>query len=108
VAKLVDGVIAAHSTNQKLHRVLLDEVPLAARSSYTAFEAEYLRRYQVLMEAFSKRADRLDNSMPAHVLAGAVEGAVHAAARYGKLGSAELKVELNRLVCAYLREHRHR
>lgn len=105
VAKLVDGVIAVHSTNQKLHRVLLDEVPLAARSSYAAFEAEYLRRYQALIGAFSKR-EGLDSDMPAHVLAGAVEGVVHAAARYGKLGSVELKVELNCLVCAYLRAHR--
>jgi AcrR family transcriptional regulator len=106
VAKLVDGVIAAHSTHQKLHRVLLDEVPLARRSSYEAFEAEYLRRYQVLIDASSKRASHADGSMAAQVLAGAVEGAVHAAARYGRLDSPELKFELNDLICAYLGEQR--
>jgi AcrR family transcriptional regulator len=34
VERFVDGVIAAHSVDQALHRVLVDEVPLAARSSY--------------------------------------------------------------------------
>jgi AcrR family transcriptional regulator len=99
VAKLIDGVIAAHATHQKLHRVLLDEVPLARRSSYEAFEAEYLRRYQVLIDASSRQSD---SSMAAQVLAGAVEGAVHTAARYGSLDSPALKVELNGLICGYL------
>lgn len=104
VATLVDGVVAAHSINPKLHRVLLDEVPLAARSNYKAFEAEYLRRYQALIDGFSKRGDVLDDAMAAHVLAGAVEGAVHGAARYNKLESREFKLELTRLLCGYLRE----
>jgi len=104
VAKLVDGVIAAHSTHPKLHRVLLDEVPLAARSSNETFEAEYLRRYQTLIEGRSKQAPPSGGGMPALVLAAAVEGAVHTAARHGKLDSPELKAELNCLVCAYLRE----
>lgn len=108
VAALVDGVIAAHSTNPKLHRALLDEVPLAARSSFKAFEAEYARRYQSLIEACSKQTGHADNTMPALVLAAAVEGVVHAAARHGKLDAPELKVELNHLVCAYLRNHLRR
>ncbi|WP_233171801.1 TetR/AcrR family transcriptional regulator [Dyella sp. ASV21] len=103
VAALVDGVIATHSINPKLHRVLLDEVPLAARSTYKVFEAEYLRRYLALIEAISPRQRASDDGLSAHVLAGAVEGVVHAAARYGTLDSAELKVELNHLLCAYLR-----
>jgi AcrR family transcriptional regulator len=108
VAKLVDGVIAAHSTSPSLHRVLLDEVPLVKRSSHEAFESEYLRRYQALIEHGPKQLDHSDKSMPALVLAAAVEGAVHMAARHGKLGSPELKVELNDLVYAYLRKHRRR
>ena len=103
VANLVDGVIAAHSASQNLHRVLLEEVPLAARSNYQAFETEYLRRYQALIESGSNQADQLDDGAAAQVLSGAVEGAVHAAARHGNLNSTELKIELNGLVCAYLR-----
>lgn len=108
VAKLVEGVIAIHSTNPKLHRVLLDEVPLAARSSFETFEAEYLRRYQALIEDCSKQADSSGGDIAALVLAAAVEGVVHTAARHGKLDSPELKVELNGLVCAYLRERLRR
>ena len=108
VAKLVDGVIAAHSVSPKLHRVLLDEVPLVARSSQEIFEAEYLRRYQTLIDDSSKRTIQSDGSMPALVLAAAVEGAVHAAARHGKLDLPDLKTELNAMLCAYLREYLRR
>lgn len=41
VARLIDGVVAAHSIDHVLHRVLLDEVPLAARSEHDPFEIEY-------------------------------------------------------------------
>jgi len=102
VANLIDGVITAHSNNQMLHRVLLTEVPLAGRANFQAFEAEYLRRYQALIDACSNRRNDAHDSMAAHILSAAVEGAVHAAARHGKIDSPELKAELNCLVCAYL------
>jgi AcrR family transcriptional regulator len=107
VARLVEGVVAAHSS-PRLHRALLDEVPLSARSNFKTFEAEYARRYEALIEACSPPASHADSTMPALVLAAAVEGVVHAAARHGKLDDPELKVELNHLVCAYLRNHLRR
>jgi AcrR family transcriptional regulator len=104
VTRLIDGVIAAHSVNHALHRVLLDEVPLAARSNYDAFEKEYQRRYRAVIAASSAKRNRVRDDMAGRVLAAAVEGVVHAAARHGELGSPALKVELGNLVRAYLRD----
>jgi AcrR family transcriptional regulator len=105
VARLIDGVIAAHSVDHALHRVLLDEVPLAGRSNYDAFEKEYQRRYRaVVVASSSKRSNRVRDDLAGRVLAAAVEGVVHAAARQGELGSSALKAELGNLVCAYLRD----
>lgn len=103
VVCLIDGVIAVHSINHALHRVLLDEVPLAARSNYADFEREYQRRYRVVIESSSKTRDPARDDVAGRVLAAAVEGVVHAAARNGELDSPVLKVELVALVCAYLR-----
>jgi len=103
VARLIDGVIAAHSVNQALHRIFLDEVPLAPRASYQEFETEYQRHYQAVIAASSGKRKEARDGMAARVLAGAVEGVVHSAARRGELGSPALKTELNDLVCAYLR-----
>lgn len=104
VACLIDGVIAAHSVDQTLHRVLLDEVPLASREHFDAFEQEYQRRYQAVIVASSGKRRRVHDEVAARVLAGAVEGVVHAAARRGELESSALKAELSNLVCAYLRD----
>jgi hypothetical protein len=98
VAPLIDGGIAAHSVNQSLHRVLLDEVPLVARSNLDAFEVEYQRRYQALVAASSRRRSRGHDDTAAL----AVEGVVHASAWRGELGSAVLRAELGKLVCTYL------
>ncbi|MEI9414054.1 TetR/AcrR family transcriptional regulator [Mesorhizobium sp. Cs1321R2N1] len=103
VAKLIDGVVAAHSVDQQLHRVLLDEVPLAARSTQDQFEAEYLRRYQAVIASASGKPDPERDDIAGRVLSGAVEGVVHAAARHGELGSPALRAELIDLVCGYLR-----
>jgi AcrR family transcriptional regulator len=104
VAQVIDGVIAIHSGNQRLHRVLLDEVPLAARTRDDAFEVEYLRRYRALILSDAQRPADPRDAIAAQVLAAAVEGTVHAAASRGKLGVPEVRRELNGLVCAYLRE----
>jgi AcrR family transcriptional regulator len=104
VARLIDGVIAAHSVDHALHRVLLDEVPLAGRSHDDAFEKEYQRRYRAVIVASSSKRNRARDDVAGRVLAAAVEGVVHAAARHGELGSSALKAELGNLVHAYLRE----
>lgn len=101
VAKLIDGVVAAHNVDQRLHRVLLDEVPLAGRSD--AFEMEYQRRYQSIIPPASGEAGPKRDDVAGRVLSAAVEGVVHAAARYGELESPALRAELIELVCGYLR-----
>ncbi|SEU06375.1 TetR/AcrR family transcriptional regulator [Variovorax sp. OV084] len=103
VERFVDGVIAAHSVDEALHRVLLDEVPLVARSSYAEFEAEYQRRYRALIAASASGAAG-DDETAARVLSSAVEGVVHAAAHRGDLGLPALRSELVRLILAYLRD----
>ncbi|MDN6884889.1 TetR/AcrR family transcriptional regulator [Variovorax sp. CAN2819] len=102
VERFVDGVIAAHSVDQALHRVLVDEVPLAARSTYPEFEAEYQRRYLALVAESGGPGDGADAGIAARMLSSAVEGAVHAAARRGDLEAAAMRTELVRLVLAYL------
>ncbi|RUL75978.1 TetR/AcrR family transcriptional regulator [Dyella choica] len=100
VDQLIDGVVAAHSINQKLHRILLDEVPLAARSFDTDFEREYLHRYEILTRVALDDGAR--NLMAARILADAVEGIVHAAASREELGSSAVRIEVKRMVSAYL------
>jgi AcrR family transcriptional regulator len=104
VAQVIDGVIAIHSSDQRLHRVLLEDVPLAARGSDQAFEAEYLRRYQALLPGDAGQPANPGNLVAARMLAAAVEGTVHAAASRGELAQPEVRRELNGMVCAYLRE----
>lgn len=107
VERFVDGVIAAHSVDQALHRVLVDEVPLAARSSYPEFEAEYQRRYRALVARDDDIGSSNEDDTAARMLSSAVEGVVHAAARRGELGLPALRRELVRLVLAYLRDRQH-
>lgn len=113
VAYFVDGVIAAHALDQALHRVLVDEVPLAARSSYPEFEAHYQRRYLALVTESGATADdgggrkekdqeEGEDETAARMLSAAVEGVVHAAARRGDLALPGVRTELVRLVLAYL------
>lgn len=94
VERLIDGVVAAHAVDQALHRVLLDEVPLAPRSSQERFEAEYLQRYRVLIAASARGHGDERDAIAARVLSAAVEGVVHAAARRGELTAPALRAEL--------------
>ena len=104
-ARFADGVIAAHSVDEALHRVLLDEVPLVARSSYAEFEAQYQRRYRALIAASAGANGAAgDDETAARVLSSAVEGVVHAAAHRGDLRLPALRSELVRLILAYLRD----
>ena len=103
---VVDVVIAVHTADQPLHRVLLEDVPLASRASLRKFEAEYQLRYRMLIAASPGERDEERDAMAARVLAGAVEGVVHAAAGRGELAAPALRSELMALVCAYLRRRR--
>ena len=104
VARLVEGVIAAHSVDPALHRILLGEVPLVDRSVHEAFEVAYRQRYLGVIQASPGARDEARDAMAAAVLAAAVEGVVHAAARTGTLASPLLPRELEHLVQGYLRE----
>lgn len=95
----------AHSVNPALHRVLLEEAPssTALQSAHDAFEAEYLRRYQVLVTAAGGRSDQASDQAAAQGLSAAVAGAIHDAARRGTLARPLLKREIIALAGAYLR-----
>ncbi|MBK0097346.1 TetR/AcrR family transcriptional regulator [Erwinia sp. S63] len=101
VERLIEGIIAAHLINPSLHRVLLDEVPLSERSAHQEFEQQYAEFYrQFVVTTLSRDSARA--TVVAVVLASAVEGVVHDAARRDQLGSDDIKLELQRLIMAYL------
>jgi AcrR family transcriptional regulator len=102
VEALVDGMIAVHGRYPAAHRVLLEESPRGAdmRGAHDRFEVECRKGYEALFKANARAAT--DVRIGAQVLAGAVAGAVHEAARQGTLGSPVLKKELIALVHAYL------
>ncbi|PRC94298.1 TetR/AcrR family transcriptional regulator [Solimicrobium silvestre] len=104
VTRLIDGVIAVHSVNQALHRILLEEVPFAGQWNYEEFKSEYQGRYRDLITASSGKHSSARDDVAGRVLAAAVEGVVHAAARHGELDSPALKAELGQMVRAYLRD----
>jgi AcrR family transcriptional regulator len=101
IAALVDGMIAVHSRYPAAHRVLLEESPRAAdsRGVHGAFEAECERAYRAIVE--TNIQGRNDPPICAQVLAGAVAGAVHEAARRGTLSLPGLRQEVLHLVTSY-------
>jgi AcrR family transcriptional regulator len=105
VEELVDGMIAVHSIQPDLHRVLLDEAPRydGSRSMQGAFESEYMNRYRAVVAAFRNGEDTEAIDVRAEVLSSAVEGVIHNAARRGRLASPELRRELIQMVGSYLR-----
>jgi AcrR family transcriptional regulator len=104
VETLVHGMITIHSVNPALHSVLLEEAPSSAalQSAHDAFEAEYLRRYLVLVTPAGGRRHQASDQAAAQVLSAAVAGAIHDAARRGTLATPALKQEIVTLVSAYL------
>ncbi|WP_370576147.1 TetR/AcrR family transcriptional regulator [Serratia sp. PAMC26656] len=100
VERMIDGIIAAHLINPRLHRVLLDEVPLSGRDAHHDFERRYAEYYATFTANHlgSERAQ-----VASQVLASAIEGVVHDASRRGQLTSSDLKRELILLVTCYLK-----
>lgn len=100
VEALIDGMIAIHTVDPALHRVLLElPDPNGSEADHEVFQMEYLRRYEVVAAALGGRRD----PVVAQVLSSAVEGVIHNAARRGVLQSREVRRELIRLVRGYLR-----
>jgi len=102
---LVQGMIDAHNVNPELHRVLLDEAPGhdGSRLAHDAFLAEYHSHYRSFVAVHRNGHGGPANDVLAQLLSGAVEGVIHSAARKRALGSPELKQELIRMICSYLR-----
>jgi AcrR family transcriptional regulator len=107
IAALVDGMIAVHSRHPSAHRVLLEESPRGedSRSAHDHFGRECKKAYENLFAA-NARAIGDDVCVGAQVLAGALAGAVHEAARQGQLASPILRRELMTLVDAFLKAPR--
>jgi len=101
VEELVDGVIAIHSINPGLHRVLLDEVPTSEifRDPGSAFEKAYLGYYRAA--ALKYCADK--DGTAGVIISDAIDGVVHNAARRGTLQTAAVRNELVRMITSYLR-----
>lgn len=109
VDRLVDGVLAVHAVDQRLHRVMLEEVPFAPRARHAAFEAAfeqaYRRRYEALVRAAGCRDDAALETA-ALVLSGAMEGLVHGAARRGAVTCPGVRREAKLFATAYLEARR--
>ncbi|MFT4068058.1 TetR/AcrR family transcriptional regulator [Paraburkholderia sp.] len=103
IATLVDGMIAVHSRHPAAHRVLLEESPRGedSRGAHDLFGRECKKAYEVLFAANAPGAAD-DVCVGAQVLAGALAGAVHEAARQGQLSAPGLRRELIILVDAFL------
>lgn len=106
IEALVDGMIAVHSRYPAAHRVLLEESPRGedARGMHDRFQMACGSAYEAIFKANLRGAT--DIGIGAQVLAGALAGAVHEAARAGTLGSAVLRREIVNLVESYLSKQR--
>lgn len=113
IEAFVDGIIAAHSRYPAAHQVLLEEAPHSVEEQHVddEFGAWYEKGCRALVQsagdARAADADRL--SIATRMLASAVAGAVHDAARQGTLHSPILRQELIALVeCLCEGPHRAR
>jgi AcrR family transcriptional regulator len=108
IATLADGMIAVHLRFPAAHRVLLEEAPRGATSDAThhRFEVEYRRGWEALFAANARRHSAAGVAIAAQVLAAAVAGVVHDAARLGMLASPALRRELIALIESCLSRRR--
>ena len=103
-AALVRNIVAAHSINPGLHRVLLDEAPSSERyrDPDSDFEIEYLANYARAVAAYRKRPRDARDDLSARVLSDAIDGVIHNAARRGAIADRAMQAELIRMVGLYL------
>ena len=103
IAALVDGMIAVHNRHPAAHRVLLEESPRGdeSRGAHDIFGLECKKAYEDLFTA-NVPGTVDDVRVGSQVLAGALAGAVHEAARQGQLSAPGLRRELITLVDAFL------
>ena len=105
---LVDGLVAVHAGKPGLHRALLELVPAHSGAAQAAdgFEQAYADAYVEVVKALRGRQSATRAQAMALVLSGAVEGAIHAAARAGLVASPAFRRQLVELVMAYLARER--
>lgn len=105
---LIDGLIAVHSRLPDLHRVLLELAPPHGGSAADAggFRARYLDAYEMLVDSVGRPCKPARRRLIASVLAGAVEGAIHAGARAGTAATPGFRKELIRLTLGFLTQSR--
>ncbi|WP_052007286.1 TetR/AcrR family transcriptional regulator [Burkholderia paludis] len=108
VADLVDGMIAVHSRYPAAHRVLMEESPRGGDSQPARdhFDVACRQRYDTLFRVNVPDASGSTKRIGGQVLAGALSGAVHEAARQNQLASPVLRAELLALVDGYLSQAR--
>ncbi len=107
IAAFVDGMITVHRRFPAAHRVLLEEAPrdAASEATHRRFETEYRKGCDAFFMA-NGRGNAVDAEIAAQVLAAAVAGAVHDAARLGLLASPPFRRELIALVESSLARRR--
>jgi AcrR family transcriptional regulator len=103
IEALVDGMIAVHSRYPAAHRVLLEESPRGedARGTHDSFETECRKCYEAVIIANARHKDNV--GIRAQVLAAAVAGVVHQAARQGTLSLPVFREEILMLTGSYIR-----
>ena len=108
VAAFVDGMIAVHRRFPAAHRVLLEEAPrdAASEATHRRFETEYRSGCDAFFTANRRGDTAVDSAIAAQVLAAAVAGVVHDAARLGLLASPLFRRELIALVESSLARRR--
>jgi len=108
VAAFVDGMIAVHRRFPAAHRVLLEEAPrdAASEATHRRFETEYRSGCDAFFTANRRGDTAVDSAIPAQVLAAAVAGVGHDAARLGLLASPLFRRELIALVESSLARRR--
>jgi AcrR family transcriptional regulator len=107
IAALVDGMIAVHSRYPAAHRVLIEESPRGeeSRDAHDVFATECRKCYEAVFKA-NARGTADSAFVAGQVLAGAIAGTVHEAARRGTLASPLFRREFITLVEAYLSKRR--
>jgi AcrR family transcriptional regulator len=104
VENLVDAIIAIHSINPGLHRVLLDEAPSseAFRDPDSAFERDYLGYYETAVAKYRPCIVPSTNRTVGMIISDAIDGVVHNAARRGNLQTPDIRTELVRMITLYM------
>ena len=104
VEDLIDGIIAIHSVNSSLHRVLLNEAPRSEtfRDPHSAFEREYLGYFRAAVAKYRTSEGTASDRIVGMIVSDAIDGVVHNAARRGTLQTVEVRNELVRMITSYL------